>query len=223
MIQLNLAIDDVFEHILPIIQETKQCTIIEIGAHDGRHSDLIRFLCRERPRYLAIEPDPRNVKVLTDAGHDFLPIAVSSESGEAPWFASSGITPGTNGRQHTDSSSLKRPTKHLEQHPWCEFQQSGTVRTLTLDTATDLILEESESVIDLVWADVQGAQLEVIRGGKKTLSRTRFLFIEVHPEPLYEGEPSLKTLRRELELLTESQWVLIAQYPADVLLKRVEK
>lgn len=215
--QLNLNVDDVFFHLLPMLQEPGKRTIVEVGAHDGHHSDLIRVLCRERPRYLAIEPDCRNLKVLHAAGLSPLPVAISDREGKAEWYASSGITPGTNKREHTDSSSLKRPTRHLNKHPWCNFQVAEhQVSTLTLDQAT----KHLDGVIDLVWADVQGAQLEVIRGGSRTLARTRYLFLEIHPEPLYDGEPALQKVQSELEKAGD-QWVLVEQYPADVLFKRV--
>lgn len=217
--QLTLTIDDVFGHIIPILQEPGQRAIVEIGAHDGTHSDLLRFLCRERPRYLAIEPDLRNLGVLFEVGHSVLPVAISDRSGHAQWFASGGITPGTERRIHTDSSSLKRPTKHLEAHPWCEFTEGEQVKTMTLDEATGHWPRALE--IDLIWADVQGAQLEVIRGGSRTLGKTRYLFIELHPEPLYEGEPTFAELHLELEQVSGSEWEVVEHYPADVLFRRV--
>lgn len=216
--QATINIDDVFEHIAPMLQSPGRRTIIEIGAHDGTHTNLLRLLCREPPILLAIEPDPRNIRVMHDAGQSVLPVAISNETGDAEWFASGGITPNTESRLHTDSSSLKRPTRHLEVHPWCEFTEGGRVKTMTLDAATAHL--DPSTDIDLVWADVQGAQLEVIRGGGRTLARTRYLFIEVHPEPLYEGEPTLIDMIETLEKETNHFWSVVAQYPADVLLKR---
>lgn len=229
--RLTMEVDDVFRHIGPLLQAPGRRVIIEIGAHDGRHSDLIRTLCRERPFYLAIEPDERNIGMMLRAGLQVLPVAISDHEGEADWYESRGTTPGTENRYHTDSSSLKHPTKHLEVHPWCEFEKASyQVTTLTLDQALehmtwlDGMEGQSTNVsleIDLVWADVQGAQLEVIRGGAKCLAITRYLYIEVHPEPYYAGEPSFRELHSELERVSGCDWEIVEHYPADVLLKRV--
>lgn len=222
MIQLNMHIDDVFRYLIPILGAEGQRVIVEIGAHDGRTSDLLRLLCRERPRYKAFEPDSRNFRTMRAAGLDPISVAIASEKREARWFASKGETPGVKGRVHTDSSSLMQPTKHLQDHPWCEFEE-----TIVLCQPLDYALYGIESNdaghyhhIDLIWADVQGAQLEVIRGGKHALRATDYLFIEVHPEPLYAGEPTFEELRRELEEVTGQKWAVLKRYEADVLFWR---
>ena len=225
--KLTMEVDDVFYHLAPVLQAPGSRRIIEIGAHDGKHSDLIRTLCRERPHYLAIEPDQRNIKTMLQSGLQVVNFAVSDRDGEADWYESRGTTPGTQNRCHTDSSSLKRPTKHLEVHPWCEFEKASyQVMTMTLDSVMSHIgwyywCEDPPQEIDLIWADVQGAQLEVIRGGEKCLSMTRYLFIEVHPEPYYAGEPSFRNLHSDLEKVSGCDWEIVEHYPADVLLKRV--
>jgi hypothetical protein len=124
---------------------------------------------------------------------------------------SDGVTPGTENRQHTDSSSAKKPTAHLEAHPWCKFERTTTVTGRRLDSVIPTV------PIDLIWCDVQGAQLEVIAGAPLTLSRTRLLYIEVHPFPMYEGEPTDEELLAALP-----GWKVVERYEADVLLMRVE-
>jgi FkbM family methyltransferase len=36
--------------------------------------------------------------------------------------------------------------------------------------------------IDLLWVDIQGAERDMIAGGRHALSRTRYMMIEAEPE-----------------------------------------
>ena len=45
--------------------------------------------------------------------------------------------------------------------------------------------------VDLIWADIQGAEGEMVRGGLETLSRTRYLYTEFSDDELYEGQATL--------------------------------
>ena len=44
--------------------------------------------------------------------------------------------------------------------------------------------------IDFAWVDNQGAQLDFLAGAAKTLPRIRYLYIECHQIPQYDGEPT---------------------------------
>ena len=46
--------------------------------------------------------------------------------------------------------------------------------------------------------DVQGAEIDVTRGGRNALISTRYLYTEYSNEELYEGQLSLKQLLKEL-------------------------
>lgn len=224
--QITVEVDDVFRHLAPMLTGAGRRSIVEIGSHDGRHSDLLRLLCRERPYFISFEPDQRNQQRQAECGLRTEPFAISDRNGLAPWHASGGETPGCPGRVHTDSGSIKRPTRHLEVHPWCTFDAEGSVLTRALDTALYSFPRKDPEgqfclePIDLIWCDVQGAQLDVIAGAPQTLARTTYLYIELHPEPLYDGEPDLEELHRELERVSGCGWVLVEKYSADVLFRR---
>jgi hypothetical protein len=68
-------------------------------------------------------------------------------------------------------------------------------------------------VVDFVWADIQGAERELILGGRHALVRTRYLYTEYSDHELYEGQPSLNEI---LALLPEFR--LIELWPNNVLL-----
>lgn len=187
--------------------------VVEIGVHHGEDSQQ---LARTSPTgalaWTGFEADPRNVAVLTARGIAVVDKAVSDADGEAELWLSSGWTPGSGDtRWHTDSSSLNAPTAHLDVAPWCRFDERAVVSTVRLDTA---LIADGDTPIDLLWVDVQGAQRKVIAGATSTLRRTRYLYIECHPTPLYEGEPSFDQL---CALLPD--FVVVKRWTADVLFR----
>ena len=68
--------------------------------------------------------------------------------------------------------------------------------------------------IDFIWADIQGAEGDMVRGGRQTLARTRYLYTEYSDEELYENQATLKEI---LELLPDFR--VIELWTDDVLLE----
>lgn len=80
------------------------------------------------------------------------------------------------------SSSLLAPKLHATQYPTVRFL--GERELVCVMRADDLFADEP---IDFWAIDVQGYELEVLRGGEQTLRRARALSIEINREELYEG------------------------------------
>jgi hypothetical protein len=80
----------------------------------------------------------------------------------------------------------------------------------TLDTA---VAELGIECIDFLWADVQGAEADLIRGAATALSRTRYIHTEYSNVELYEGQPGLVAL---LEMLP--QFRVLIRWGQDILL-----
>jgi hypothetical protein len=68
--------------------------------------------------------------------------------------------------------------------------------------------------VDFIWADVQGAEGDLISGGKDTLARTRFFYTEYSNDEWYEGQP---TLAQIMDMLPNFR--ILQRYPMDVLLE----
>ena len=155
-------------------------TILEIGCNDGSHS-LWFFEVFENPKVYCFEPDPRAIaRFKTNVGQrsdvKISEMAISDCDGEITFYQSGG---------HRDegaatvipegwdlSGSIRQPKDHLTVFPWVTFGQSTVVKTATLDTWCN---EHGIEVIDFIWMDVQGAEIDVCRGGMKTLMKTRFI------------------------------------------------
>jgi|YNPBryBLVA2012_1023415.scaffolds.fasta_scaffold07070_2 FkbM family methyltransferase len=189
--------------------------ILEIGANDGSHTAL--FLERfPRAKIYAFEPDPRacekfQQRLGTDPRVVLEKIAISAIDGEIDFFMSDS-RPSEHIPAHWDmSSSIRKPKKHLEVFPWCTFEQTIKVPTHRLDT---WLQRAGIQHIDFIWADVQGAEIDLIQGGKTALAHTRYFYTEYANEELYEGQVCLRDM---LRLLPNFQ--LIYRFSGDVLLK----
>lgn len=65
--------------------------------------------------------------------------------------------------------------------------------------------------------DVQGAELDVFRGGKNALSKTRFIYTEYSNIEIYEGQATLPELLKHLKTFK-----ITMRYKNDVLLKNTQ-
>ncbi|GAB4132140.1 MAG: hypothetical protein Fur0041_03150 [Bacteroidia bacterium] len=63
----------------------------------------------------------------------------------------------------------------------------------------DGVISDINYKIDLLKIDVQGAELEVLKGGSQTLKRTAFIWIEVSFKPLYKNSPLFEDIKSFLE------------------------
>ncbi len=189
--------------------------ILEIGANNGSHTSAFLELFPEA-RIYAFEPDPRACeKFIQRLGQDprvkLEKIAISGKDGEIDFFMSSSMASEDIPADWDMSGSIRKPKKHLEFFPWCTFEKSIKVQTQKLDTWFD---EAEIGGIDFIWADVQGAEVDLIKGGQKALAHTRYFYTEYSNEELYEGQI---TRRQILKLLPNFK--LVYRFGGDVLLK----
>ncbi len=181
---------------------------LEIGCNDGE--DTERFVAAiPHVRWFGFEPDPRAVarfiRRFGVSSNRFVlsSVAISDKDAMVPLWLSGGIPPQppNDGREDwpsevkTDwdlSSSICEPTGHLSYSPWVIFNRRIMVAAMRLDTW--LLGYPDIGIIDFVWADVQGAEAKLIRGGVNALTRTRYLYTEFYDSPMYEGQPDLETI-----------------------------
>jgi len=184
--------------------------ILEIGANDGE--DTARFMetfpgCR----LYCFECDDRAIlKWRTRfglAGENRNPalieVALSDDDSRAEFYPSGGDPPNCDRPDWKDwdkSGSLLKPTGHLSYSPWVTFGVPVRVMTMKLDTWMEYGHVGEREEIDFVWCDVQGAEAKVIRGARRSLHRLRYLYLECHPQQLYDGAPSEQTLKDMLPL-----------------------
>lgn len=161
-------------------RDARAKTFLELGAHCGTDTTWLSRIPGVTMH--AFEPDPRNEPppspnvVLHRA-------AVADVDGRAELVLSKAGW----GQVWTHSSSLKRPRNHLTRYP-VTFGEAIEVETVSLDSFSE---RQGISHVDFIWADIQGAEGEMIRGARELLRRTRYLFTEYSDDELYEGQSTL--------------------------------
>jgi FkbM family methyltransferase len=166
-------------------------TIIEAGAADGSDSTVFLDLWPKAKLY-CLEPHPGLFAKLENA--------VGSRAVCMNRVLS------TRGRDEEDfyldsgegfSSSLLRPINHEKYFPRVGFRgKSVRVPSMTLD---DLVEQHALSRIDLLWLDLQGAELMVLKeGGGRALAMTQVIHIEVARISTYENQPVLAEVKEYL-------------------------
>lgn len=187
-------------------------TIIEIGAHIGTDTKKLVKLLKSPYTYLAIEPDIRDHKQLTQVCQgskvQMLPAAAGVKNDVIPFYYSTGRR-NKGAREHTDSSSTKEPIITAKRPAWIEFDR-GYVICMKLDWISTLYQLDH---IDLIWMDVQGAELEVFEGGQNTLSKTDYIYTECQ-EGRYKGQPGLRGILGALP-----GWEVVLRNGENVLLR----
>jgi FkbM family methyltransferase len=189
--------------------------ILEIGSADGEDSKRFLDIFKDIRLY-CFEPDNRGIakfkKNINDKRCILFETAVGNENGFVKFYQSHGWPSDYKGSGDWDkSSSIKKPKDHLISHPWCSFEILKEVPIIRLDT---WIEKNNIDYIDLIWADVQGAEKDLILGGSKTLSRTKFFYTEFSKGEVYEGALNLEQI---LALLPNFEVVQVLE--DDVLLR----
>ena len=172
------------------------------------------------PRIYCFEPDPRAIarfkRTLCDHPEvELFEVALSDSDGETTFYQSSGQKSERHAAIMPEgwdrSGSIRPPKQHLRKHPWVKFDPAIKVKTSTLDSWAE---NRGLETIDFIWMDVQGAEINVFKGGRDTLNNTRFVYTEYSNQELYEGQPGLSQLVAQME-----DFEILAIYPDDVLLR----
>jgi len=208
----GLAIAD-----LPQLIGTRTPVILEVGCNDGSHTRQFLDAFPEGRMY-CFEPDGRALRRFAQNVQServtLEPIAIGAADGTARFFASRGAPSDEWAERLPEgwdlSGSIRPPKQHLVSNPWCRFDAGSTVPVRSLDSWA---AEAGVTHVDFIWADVQGAEGDLIAGGRAVLARTRYFYTEYSNEEMYEGQPDLQSL---LDSLPDFE--VVERYRDDVLL-----
>lgn len=95
------------------------------------------------------------------------------------------------------SSSLLKPTLHLQKHPTVKFPRKVTLVTSRFDVLMDQMDEKDFFAFQYDFflnVDLQGAEMLALRGMGDYLSRFKYVYIEVNREELYKGCPMVQEI-----------------------------
>tara|TARA_R110000822_G_scaffold41701_1_gene113458 strand:- start:4553 stop:5197 length:645 start_codon:yes stop_codon:yes gene_type:complete len=91
---------------------------------------------------------------------------------------------GNNGQ----SSSLYRPKKHLQMYPTIKFNNTVEVDVKPVDEIM------SGKVFNFLSIDVQGYELEVLKGSIESLTNVDYIIVEINKAEMYENCPMVEDL-----------------------------
>jgi FkbM family methyltransferase len=172
-------------------------TVIDVGASYGVYSYHLARLVGSRGRVIAYEVEPRTnealrrvLRWLRVAGRvEVRESAVSSE----PGMAAIAIPRTADGKLDWGSSTLIDPGQTAD-------PRTTTVKTVRVTRLDDDV--PAATAVALLKIDVEGADLEVLRGGECLIERCRpALLIEVAPRLLAERGQTGADIERFLERL----------------------
>lgn len=151
--------------------------LIHVGANDGRE-----YMGTER-QVLLFEPLEEAFDRAVEMHKDNENVAiVNLAMGDNEGFQLISMNVASNNQE---SSSMLSPRKHLEIFPNIKFIGVETVSMTSLDyflRENNLQRQYDEMVID-----VQGYEIHVLRGAKKTLNDIKKITCEVNRAEVYEG------------------------------------
>lgn len=181
--------------------------VVHVGAHVANEAAVYDGISD----VLWVEANPELIAALQanvhPRGHKTALATLSNENGKLVEFH---VMSGDGG-----SSSVHRPTKHLELWPDIKLDHVIKTHTKRLDT----LLAEKPTEANLLVIDVQGHELCVLRGAGDRLRQFDIVIAEAYPQALYDGAVTMGDLCTSMVL---SGFAALAVDSADVLFIRRE-
>jgi FkbM family methyltransferase len=158
--------------------------VFDVGANIGNFSESV-LAHQPWARIHAFEPQAGPRATLQEAlapfgkGIVINATALGSEPGQRDFHVS----------RFDEASSFLENGKLLDSHVYgIDFTTVATI-PVTIDTVSDYVLEHRIPRIDLLKLDVQGFELEVLKGATSVLDRINAIYCEAQFEELYRGGP----------------------------------
>lgn len=214
---------DILERLKVIISESESPVLFEFGMCDGYHSNIMLDILslNDKPFiYHGFEPVVElqqgiSLKYNPSLGSVYCwNKAISDSSGVVEFFKSGGfkIENGQVKDSYYGSSSIRKPK--LVTDVWKDMTfESRFVETTSLDA--HLVHHGlQDKIIDFIWADIQGAEVDLINGGKESFKNVRYFYTEYGGSGYYEGEIGKDKI---CEMLPDFE--VVEDYGGDILLK----
>ena len=174
--------------------------VVDVGAHIGRYTLSAAV---HASKVIAMEPDPgsfqildRNVRLNGFSNVVCIPKAASSKAGTRSMLLAS--------PENTGTSTLELT--------WVTKALASPITVLT-ETLDNIVRENHVTRIDWLKIDVEGHEVEVLRGGEDALTMTRRLIVEVTASTGQAAGRILKSAGFETVLVEEGDptrnWLMV--------------
>lgn len=169
--------------------EKKITGIIQVGAHYGNEYDSLKQISSNM---LMFEPQKEVFNILSKKLQNeknviLENVAVGSSKGKMTMY--------TEKENSGQSSSLLKPALHTVQYPGIKFNTTEEVDVITLNE----YFSTNHFNYNLITLDVQGYELEVLKGATNILDKVDYILCEVNRAELYQGCPMVNEIDSFLE------------------------
>jgi FkbM family methyltransferase len=151
--------------------------VIHIGGHHGQEAEFYQSLGVKDA--LFFEPMKESYEIckskVEPLGYACRKTALGATNGKVEMY--------TETSNQGQSSSVLKPKLHSHFYPSILFDGREEVPMTTLDEA----MSSESGEYDMINIDVQGYELEVLKGASKTLEGVSLIYSEVNDGELYEG------------------------------------
>lgn len=179
-------------------------TVLDVGSRDGLQSIEFRVWFPQA-RVLAFEPHPTGIELINrnTSGWqvELCAVACGEQDGRITFNA---VPPNNN---MGASSMLKVNADHHRSGTWVGEEIEVECRRLD-----GICAEKQIDEIDIMWVDVQGAELMVLDGLGDKIAKTKVIATEVGVSDLYHGGAGLKELHT---YLTQRGFMCVGAYCHD--------
>ena len=186
------------DYLRELSKKYKPNSILDIGAHHGEFSKFCKSLW-ENVDMLMIEGNDECDSILDNVPFDHCIVLLSDTNKEVTLY----LNP--NNLDCTGTSYYKERTRH--------YKNSIEVKknTYTLDE----VVEDIDKKYDIIKIDTQGSELDIIKGGLKTVQNCSYLIMEVPTLQYNEGSPLFDEIIEymnnigfsDYEIIEEHKWI----------------
>ena len=163
--------------------------VLHVGAHKAEELDQYKkheWSLRSKTIWVEAQPNlARELNDRIDPAHNIVinAVAWSEDNKEISFHLTS------NG----ESSSVYELAEHLNKHP--KIKEVGKLQLRTSKLSSVLPLEAKFDFINL---DIQGAELQALKGLEQYISGVKWIYTEVNKISLYKNIPLIKEIDRHL-------------------------
>jgi FkbM family methyltransferase len=158
--------------------------VIHIGAHFGQeYKTYKKYPTIEN--IIFFEPDPDSfAKLKETVGDDESVVCINKALGPFSCKAQMNKETANEGQ----SNSILEPGIHLQQYPNITFDDTYEVSVEPLDKF------QPNSTLNMINIDVQGFELNVFLGARRTLHNVDYIYAEINRQEVYKGCPHVDDL-----------------------------
>lgn len=150
--------------------------VIHVGAHWGEEVEIYRGNGFRNCAFIEPCKDAYEHLLKATAGYDWAKtfnVACGSKIFETEIHVET--------RNNGQSNSILKPANHLKYYPDIKFYGKETITVVPLDT-----LGLNDGKYNMLNMDVQGYELEVLKGATETIKNIDVVYTEVNSEEIYE-------------------------------------